>query len=150
MGEYDRNTICSPLPVQPPDDGTTPIPIDEDNKNKIDIIKYVAPPNARLVKGHKRVGLLIDDIDSSHKNSKIENDSKISIAPKFENLVKTKVFDIVLHNFESYLLPVELKFHDEYSNSLNSDSDKLLDKSHYRIKDYSEGWLHTLLVLEDL
>ena len=150
MGEYDRNTICSPLPVQPADDGTTPIPLDEDNKNKIDIIKYIAPPNARLVKGHKRVGLLIDDIDSTHKNSNIVDDSKV--ASKLENRIKTKVFDIVLHNFESYLLPVELKFNDEYSNSgnFNSDSDKGLDKSYYRIKDYSDGWLHTLVVLEDL
>ena len=99
-----------------------------------------------MIKGHKRVGLLIDD-----QNFTLFDNKQI-------NRIKTKVYNVVLHNFESYLLPVELPFHDIDNTNLlpheiidsNSSNNSNVKSKSYKIKDFSDGWLHTLLVLEDL
>lgn len=132
IGEYDRNIVPNPIPVEP---AGFLDPADDGEGRTIK--KYLAPRNARLKKGHKRVTLLIES-DDQH----IESVAAVSY--KIQDRIQTQVYDIVLHNFESYLLPVELNFAENSHKPTESTSQV------YTIKDYSDGWIHTLIVLEEI
>ena len=132
IGEHDRNTVPNPIPVEP----AGFLDPADDGKDRV-IKKYIAPSNMRMKKGHKRVTLLVDSDGLSIESTPALNNST-------QNRLKTKVYDVVLHNFESYLLPVELNFAE------NSHMHTEANTNGYIIKDYSDGWVHTLIVVEEI
>jgi hypothetical protein len=81
--------------------------------------------------------LLVEDSSSSGPFSSPSTSSRSNNSSP----ICTKVYDIVLHNYESYLLPVDatVPLNQLPSTDMNVE---------YRIKHFATGWQHTVMVLE--
>ena len=144
MGEYDRNVICNPTPVLAPhseeEDKLLEEARRENRENEFKIPVYIASAQSRLVKGHQRVHLLVED--SSSSSSGPFSSSSTSSRSSNSSPICTKVYDIVLHNYESYLLPVDVTVPLDQLPSTDMNVQ-------YRIKHFATGWQHTVMVLEN-
>ena len=142
IGEYDRNAVCDPTPVLAPhseeEDRLLEEARREGRESQFTIPLYVAAANARLVKGHQRVHLLEDSPSSSGPLSS----STQAPRPNDNSPISTKVYDIVLHNYESYLLPVDV------TEPLDQLPTSETNTVQFRIKHFVTGWQHTVMVLE--
>lgn len=137
MGEYDRNVVCEPTAVLAPhteeEDKLLEEARCEGREDQFKIPLHVAGPGARLVKGHQRVHLLEDS------NPPLPTSPTAS---KSAPTIRTKVYDVVLHNFESYVLPVDVSVPSEQLPNAELDVQ-------FRIKHFVTGWQHTVMVLEN-
>jgi alpha-tubulin suppressor-like RCC1 family protein len=123
LGEYDRKPITQPLQVLAPLPPNNPDAPDE---------YYVAPPSFRMSKGQARVAILTDD-----RQPDGTADSRF---------VTTSVYEVVLHELEAYLLPAQPDF--DASVFSDDQPSRLSTDKKYRIKEYSAGWQHALMLLE--
>ncbi len=136
LGEHDRNANPNPLMVQ----NDYRLDSNKSTSNKFSANVY------KLRKGFKRVSILSNEM---HSNTIMEEEEVqgMSKGPtktfwNFEQRKKhAKSFEIVVHQGEAYLIGLDL--------SVNSDS--VLDRkpSNSRIVDYSSGWQHELLLVNN-
>jgi hypothetical protein len=118
LGEYDRNFVCEPIPVQDVlnDDASQ---YSESSSGGVHTPPVVLPPGTKVVKGHKRVSLIYP------KNARAKDGNGINA-----------LYDVILHEKEAFLQDV---------SDIEFENDQYQDAT---IVDYSAGWLHNLLVLE--
>ena len=150
LGEGDRNCVIVPVQVQcrpPPgciylddendiiSEGPTKADLgvssDPSGADKRPEPEYVVCSSSSTVlkKGHQRVIVLEDASDNTHSSSA---STPISCL--------TKVYEVILHNYEAFLLPVTIDF--------DPSCEPLVVGQRYRVKDYSTGWMHTVAVIE--
>ena len=150
LGEGDRNCVLVPVQVQcKPPPGS--IYLDDERDSISEEPTTGGPPHVStdlnvtdkrpepeyfvalssstvLKKGHQRVIVLEDTSGNTH--------SSIDTTP---TLCLTKVYEVILHNYEAFLLPVTIDFDPSCEPPVGQ---------RYRVKDYSTGWLHTVALIE--
>ena len=150
LGEGDRNCVITPVQVQykpPPgsiylDDENDPIseehsegdpprePADPSvTDTRPEPEYYVASLSSTVLrKGHQRVIVLEDAGNNTHNSP---DSASVSCL--------TKVYEVILHNYEAFLLPVPIDFDPSCEPPVGQ---------RYRVKDYSTGWMHTVTLIE--
>ena len=153
LGEGDRNCVITPVQVQcrpPPgsiyldDEESDPILVEPNTDNpsrestdpsvtdkRPEPEYYVASSSSTVLrKGHQRVIVLLEDAsDKTHSSVDMTTVSCV-----------TKVYEVILHNYEAFLLPVTIDFDPSCEPSVAG--------QRYRVKDYSTGWMHTVTLIE--
>jgi hypothetical protein len=137
MGEYDRNGVSVPTTVLSPINPNIDHGQISSNNNTSQDIPFIATSDSQMKKGNKRVSLVTHSIDGNALKDNAINHSWLC----------SEIYDVILHNFEAYLKPVDLTFQ---QNSVPSQKTEIDKTRKYRITDYSSGWMHSLLALEDL
>jgi hypothetical protein len=179
VSDHDRNTLPLPLQVETDYFPISSSPSDEStaaatNKNS----KYFhLSPHDRIFKGHNKVIIYSSRYyqkSASDSNSSISKSDPSSLAPfsspssvPMENLRRgfgvkyCNSFEVMLHQGEAFVLPVDLEFggkskpgNDGLEEKKNNDNDNLseeeiLSRKIPKVRDYSVGWKHELLVLDE-
>ena len=125
LGEHDRNANPNPLPV------FNDFRVVGSPKEEVAPDAVLPFPSSKYVlkKGQKRVSLH-SDIEHIHFADMEPIEGQ---APPAHH----KSFDIILHQGQAYLIPLEIKYtHEDLINT------------NRKIVDYSVGWQHELLLVE--
>lgn len=167
MGEHDRNANTTPLRVQtdfhlPRSDGdrrTATAELDTvDGRNYL-----LVPVNSEtlLCKGYNRVTLVVREVPlaAAQANAALlppttsSSSSDVIVAPSEKNRAtfpEQGIFDVVVHQGEAYLLELEVPVEaEQQSQQQHSDSEEERQQQ-LRVLNYSSGWKHNVLIVEDL
>lgn len=167
MGEHDRNANTTPLRVQTDfhlpradwDRTTATAELDPlDGRNYL-----LVPTNSQtlLCKGYNRVTLIVneDPLEKAQAHAALlppttsSSSSDVIVAPSEKNRAafpKQGIFDVVVHQGEAYLLELEVPVESEQQAQQHKEEEDQQQQQQLRVLNYSSGWKHNVLIVEDL
>lgn len=170
MGEHDRNANTTPLRVQtdfhlPRADGDRSTATAE--LDPLDGRNYLLVPTdsqTLLCKGYNRVTLIVNEVPlgEAQANAALmppttsSSSSDVIVAPSEKNRAtfpEQGIFDVVVHQGEAYLLELEVPVETEQQaqqQEEEEEEEEQQNQQQLRVLNYSSGWKHNVVIVEDL